>query len=49
MDLLSLLVVKVSSLDVEEYIAELVYVTPILKLKVKVNNETNICSPRYWS
>ncbi len=39
MNLLSVPVVRVSSLGIEEYTAELVYITPTLKLKVKVNDE----------
>ncbi len=33
------LVVKISSLGIKEHIGELVYIAPMLKLKVKVNDE----------
>ncbi len=39
MNLSSILVVRVSSLSIEEYTVELVYTTSIPKLKVKVNDE----------
>ncbi len=39
MNLPSAPVVRVSSLDIKECTVELVYVTPMLKLKVKVNDE----------
>ncbi len=39
MNLPLVLVVRVSSLGIKEYIVELVYATPMLKFKVKVNNK----------
>ncbi len=39
MNLPSALVVKVSSLSIEDCIVELIYAAPMLKLKVKVNDE----------
>ncbi len=38
-DLLSISIVKVSSLGVEEHTVELIYVAPMLKFKIKVNDK----------